>query len=57
MARSGFIRTDRQHLKQLLAECEAEWKALNREVNRIDRVRMHATPGETFPLNRCDQIK
>ena len=38
MARGGFIRTDRQHLKQLLAECEVEWKTLNREVKRINRV-------------------
>ena len=40
MARGGFIRMDRQRLKQLLAECELEWLTLNREVKRINRVRV-----------------
>ena len=38
MARAGFIRRDRQHLRQLLAECQLEWSTLNCEVKRINRV-------------------
>ena len=40
MARAGFIRRDRQHLRRLLADCELEWTTLNCEVNRINRVRV-----------------
>ena len=38
MAQVGLIQTERQHLKQLLAECEFEWKTLNQEVKRINWV-------------------
>ena len=39
MAHAGVVRTDRQHLKKLIEECELEWKVLNKEVKRINRVR------------------
>ena len=39
MAREGWLRADRHHLNQVLAECDLEWLSLNREVKRINRVR------------------
>ena len=55
MARGGWIRTDKQQLKQLLAECELEWSTLNREVKRINRVSHHRQTDMTLKVGMCEQ--
>ena len=57
---------DRQHLRQLLVECELEWKTLNHEVKRIDQVSLyiiqdnmqrHLLVHQEKPLKYCIRFK